>query len=508
MDIESVNSMDEKYYKQFLFSKVPCKSFDYMKQEKFLDYYLYVSNDLELTIFQNGEISIIIIGYILDPDFPKMKNIDIAHELHTKSNSLHTLIDYINKLSGRFVLLNIIQNDIYIFNDPCGLRTVYYSNINEDIYIGSQPLIIKEVADINKSKDYDNFIKSHYYQNTTEYWLPCGVTLYENISQLLPNHYLKTSDCIQIRYWPNKNIKIDNNIDLTQKKISHSLNQIIKSIQNRYKLAVPLTAGFDSRILFCACKDIAQRVLFYTLKYRNLSEESNDIKIPKKILQSFKLKHLIYDCTEEPSESFKHIYTSNCHLAHDDWMKIAYGIYLNYPNNRICLKGNASEIARCYYYPSGSHSINNVEDIIKVIDGWEELKFIHEPLRIWFDDAKKVADSMNINILDLFYWEHRMGSWQAQSQLEWDIVQEAYTPFNHRPLLELLLSTPVKLRIEPHYKLYNDIGNILWEEAMAFPINPPENKRQQIVLTLKSLGIYYPLVKIYKVLKLFLKRRV
>ena len=89
--------------------------------------------------------------------------------------------------------------------------------------------------------------------------------------------------------------------------------------------------------------------------------------------------------------------------------------------------------------------------------GPEVPKFFHESLDSWLHDAKEFSDKMHINILDLFYWEHRMGSWQAQSQLEWDIVQESFTPFNHRKLIEIMLSVKPELRQEPDYVFFKNI---------------------------------------------------
>jgi hypothetical protein len=102
-----------------------------------------------------------------------------------------------------------------------------------------------------------------------------------------------------------------------------------------------------------------------------------------------------------------------------------------------------------------------------------------------------------MDILDLFYWEHRMGSWQAQSQLEWDIVQEAYTPFNHRGLLELMLCVPAELRSAPNYPMYRMMMEALWPEVMGHPVNPSTVK-QRLVNILRSIGLYEGARRVYR----------
>src|SRR5690606_5525378 len=107
---------------------------------------------------------------------------------------------------------------------------------------------------------------------------------------------------------------------------------------------------------------------------------------------------------------------------------------------RLCVKGCCAEVARCFYYPNGKHrTIRDMEDFIHLEQGWDSLEFVHEAISNWFFRARDAAERNRVDLLDLFYWEHRMGGWQAQSQLEWDISIEQYSPFNNRQLLETML---------------------------------------------------------------------
>ena len=51
----------------------------------------------------------------------------------------------------------------------------------------------------------------------------------------------------------------------------------------RYNLSLPLTAGWDSRVLMSATKQIFSDIEFYTLKYRSQTESSQDIRIPARL---------------------------------------------------------------------------------------------------------------------------------------------------------------------------------------------------------------------------------
>ncbi len=171
----------------------------------------------------------------------------------------------------------------------------------------------------------------------------------------------------------------------------------------------------------------------------------------------------------------------------DDWGQMAYAMFETLPADRVCVKGNCSEVAKCFYYKYGTHPpITSPDQIIAFVNGWHTVPFIREQVSTWYDQASTVVAETNIDILDLFYWEHRMGSWQAQGQLEWDIVQEAFTPTNHRGLLELMLSTPAKLRCAPDYALYRMLLKTLWPEVLRQPVNPV-TARQRLTKLLKGL---------------------
>jgi hypothetical protein len=112
--------------------------------------------------------------------------------------------------------------------------------------------------------------------------------------------------------------------------------------------------------------------------------------------------------------------------------------------------------------------------VAKVEPGWAQVPFVQADLEKWLKDATAVSERTGVDVLDLFYWEHRMGGWQAQSQLEWDIVQEAYTPFNHRRLLETMLAVPSQLRCLPDVVLYKEMCRAMWPQVLDAPINPEE----------------------------------
>lgn len=461
-----------KFRRQYLFTSKKQEKFQNWKIQNKSNGYLYIHPDCEDYKLSNNEIEISIIGYFLDPHNPKKSTKEVLDGF-SYVTSVDEIPQLLYSLVGRFILIFSKDQRNYIFNDACGLKTVFYTFKNNNFQIGSQSNLFELKTCTTKDERYKDYFKSNYVKNNREHWIPAGTSLSENVKQLIPNHYLDCSTIEQHRYYPNKkNTECDFNT--SAKKMSEILKNTMLAAHNKFELALPMTAGLDSRTILSATKNIAEDILFYTLKYRNLTNKSKDISVPAELLQKLKYNHKVWDCKGPINKKFIDIYESNSNMAHkDDWGQIADGIYKVFPNKKIAVKGNCAEVGRCYYYSDG-HKLPNIDlsKLLSLEKGWEDIGFIKTELSEWLDRCNKITEKFEYNILDLFYWEHRTGSWQAQSQLEWDIAQEAFTPFNNRELLDIILSADSKYRCSPDYSLFQECINLLWPEVLSVPINP------------------------------------
>jgi len=470
------------FRRQFLLTPDTCTFFGDWQHTNVGHYHLYAHPDIQLSTVTSADakLTVTLVGYIIDPNCPERSNTDILNTIANFADSVESISDYMSYVSGRFVLIINTLRETLLFHDPCGLRTVYYTKYNGKLFVGSQPLIFKQILPLKDGERLSSYFRSLYVKTNLIHWIPSGCSLYEEVHHLIPNHYLRFSTVEQIRYWP-KRILPQKKVNEVLVEASNLLRDLMIAANNRFKLAQTLTAGWDTRLLLSASKSISNEIYFYSLQYRNLHLKSNDIKIPAKLLQFLGISHNLIDCRKSVPEAFCEIYQRNSLPAHmDDWGNIAYGMIDSYPQDRVCVKGNCSEIARCYFYKSGTHQpIFSPDQIIALVDGWHTISFVRDQIATWFDRTSEVATESRMDLLDLFYWEHRMGSWQAQGQLEWDIVQEVYSPFNHRRLLELLLSTPSQLRsASTNYSFYKMLIKVLWPEVLRQPVNPLTAKQQ------------------------------
>lgn len=462
-----------KFRRQFAFGSTPFHGFDEWNKTVISNgYYLTVHPDLELTQIRLEGRELILIGYIIDPFHPKWGNSQILLNLLQKSTNKKVLFKETESLSGRWVLIFTHNDESVLFNDPCGLRSVYYTNGQDnEFYCASQPLLISEIFGIEIDKYAKrHFTESEYYKTVKEYWWPSGVSIHKGIKSLIPNYYLDLNTIQAKRYWPNISIfSLEYNESIT--KTADLLKRLMNAAESRFKLAFPITAGIDTRVLLSASKDICEDLFFYTLIYGDLNLKSSDVHIPRKLLNSIGLTHHILDCTGKMDDEFKTVYNGNVDLSHSYWGDIAFGLNEQYPQDRICVKGNCAEIARCFYYKN-RYPQKISGSVLACLVGMGNNNFAEQGFNQWLEEAIDVSNDCKIDILDLFYWEHRIGSWQAMSQLEWDIVMETYTPYNCRELLISLLSVDKKHRAPPRYRFFENIIKTMWPELLKEPINP------------------------------------
>ena len=472
-DVKHIEPAYLEYRRQFLLSSRPVPGFSqWQKATIGSEYSLITHPDLELTQTKINEHELTLIGYIIDPFHPERNNSEILSDLLRNSTGEQSLFHKTEHFSGRWVLISRRDNKMILFNDPGGLRSVFYTDANhKEFFCSSQAGLISELLGIPTDEAAErDFINSEYFKNAKEYWWPGGTSLYQGVKHLLPNHCLDLKKVETKRFWPQEGIS-PMDLDECVSKSSDLLAGLMRGAAARFEIAFAITGGFDTRVLLAASRDICDDIYFYTSIYGNLDRNSPDIRIPNRLLTSLGLKHHILDCRSEMDAGFKKLYMNNVAFAHHSWGDIASGLNECYPKERVYVNGNCSGVAKCNYYKS-TYPRKITGAVLSRLAGMGENKFTTAGFETWLKNTRGVAHDCNIDILDLLYWEHRMGVWQAMSQLEWDIIMEKYTPFNCRQLLKNLVSVDKKYRMPPRHKLFELIIQNLWEEVLNEPINP------------------------------------
>lgn len=497
--------MSQESYKEMLFSRQyvmaeqSSNNFSTLNTFRFDKFFLYVHPLLDVTFSETEHSKALLLGYAINPHVPSMTNQDVVDSICTQALSVEDVAKSLYPLSGRFALYIFIKGDLFVFHDACGYRTVVYTKTPNGMLFGSDEQIMQQHTPLTKGEKYEQFINSDL-PTIFENFIPAGLSLFENVSKLIANHYLIVSTLTQKRFFPYKTLEVTDDIETVANKSIAILKGEFEALRLRgYKFAFTATAGRDSRLLMSFVNEFAEEVFYYTMSYWKVVGDHYDISVPRKILTQRGVEHHVFDCTQPSSDDFDTFYRNNTTMAHKEWGGIAYGMLKRYPTDLLNVKGVASEIACCYYYSVKGKLVNqgfvdSVEELVHYShqEPMLTVPFTKNKLEEWFSETYELQVKYHYSPLDLFFWEQRMSSWQAQSQLEWDIVQESFTPFNNRELLSTILSLSKKHRIKQNNFLYK---TIIHKQCPDLLIIPYDDEKSGLRLLLQLLNRGYKKLK-------------
>jgi len=456
------------YRRQFIFAPKEIDDFPTWKKYNILDkYMLYAHPDLVQSEYSEGNKRLILLGDLYDPENYEFNNMNILARL-IKNNSITELIESSFKYAGRFALFFIYSNSIYVFHDSNAARRVYYTTKNNAGWCGSMPSVLAKFAGLAKTTDkivLDYYNSNSFTENSNADIY--NTTIYKDIEQLTANFYFDFQQYKAIRYWPNKPIKqssLTEGVEIGSKL----LQGILKSANFRYDLMLPVTAGFDSRLLLSATKDISSDLFYYIIKHSSTSNSYHDIKIPSKLFAKINLNFNIIEYPKEVDPEFKKLYFLNDEFAIENDISVIYNVFYKRFSDKINLPANFSTVARNFNTTfknkitaellSEMNNLNN-EHVLNVY-------------RNWILEITDVVNKYGYSILDLFEWEEGSGNSITKTQTNKDISQEEFIPFNCRNLMITYLSVPKKYRNIYTNIYYKAMIKYMWPELLSVPFNP------------------------------------
>jgi|GEM_PF-1148474 len=509
------------YRRQFLLSPKPLPRLKAWQQADAGTYTLQVHPDCPLTRATSGNRTAMLVGYCLEPRVPKATNSDLAARM-ARSETLEGMAICLHGLSGRFLVFLSEPGLLRIYPDACGLRSLFWTIRDRRFHAASQPTLLGKAVPITPSAAYEQYFGSEYVKIKPGHYHPAGVSLYENVYQLVPNHFLeiktgrstrnisrnpaghqsgtlteqkpqpashpqkKMADRVRhIRFYPTRTlsrISSEEGVDAFNALLKGSL----EAAARRSSLALGLSAGLDSRLLLAAT---GPKVYTYTLINRDPGLMYHDIHIPKALAARLGFRHQCIDTRKPLEPTFRAFYNANTDIPHSEhWGTQAQAMKELFSNGLLAVKGDGAEIIRRYYYKYKRHPrITSHHHFVKMITGWKGIPFIDNAMLRWYEGVRPAADRTGHHVLDLFYWEHEMGGWMARNQLEWDICQEVFNPYSNRELLEVGLGVDERLRRLPDNTFFIRAIEKLWPELLLDPIHPQKTQSRHIRKRFKKL---------------------
>ena len=494
------------YRRQFVLGNRAIEEFtNWDRLEIHNGFFLTSHPDLETTISENEHQILIGAGIFLDPLNPLYSNKQIIDIINQKT-LIADIIKETYQIGGRWTLIfcNKKTKEKVIFNDPSGDRQVFYTKNLDTIWCASQPHVLAGLLKIKNSTDKDllDFVNHRNHKITEHGWIG-NETPFEKIYHLLPNQCLDLNTGIERRFFPIKNIILNN----TEEEILNTCTALLKgtfdSLANRYPLAMAVTCGGDSRVLLAATKHLKNKIQYFICHYPSLRRQHFDIKIPKKLFKKLGVAFYIENALAKVKdlEFLNFLHKNIYQLSAEKNINIYYSAYLN-RKDRILIGGGSGGITRNHY---GRRNIEATPAGFAKLFERENEQYAIKEFEKWLDGLKGFpnhTNSSDIGIYDLLFWEQKVGNWQAMGMAEEDLISEGVRPFNNRMLIINFLSIPRMERTDPDILFYKKIIQKSWPELLMEPINPISWQKSIIKIVLKKTGLFKTAKKILRLVPL------
>jgi hypothetical protein len=243
---------------------------------------------------------------------------------------------------------------------------------------------------------------------------------------------------------------------------------MLVSAANRFELALAITAGWDSRLILAASKDIAHRISYMTVRQLGMRDDHPDISVPARLLPRLGLEHHVVRASLISDPDFVGTFKANATLAHVHYTPDAQAILKFYGLRKAVLTAGVSEIAR--YGILGLAKRSTPAELSETVYGTGDNPFAIREIEKWFAG---IGNIYNLDLDTVFFWEQREGNWLAGNQVEFDTAwREIVIPYNCRSLLIDMLSVRKHDRWAPRNMLYQRLIMHLWPDVLQEPINP------------------------------------
>ena len=390
--------------------------------------------DPERAIYQETEVLAVLLDAVADePDF-------------------YAALD---RLAGRFALIVQVGARTEIFQDAMGSRSVFYSTAGAPI-AASHAEIVADLIGARFADFFVPFLTSRNYLQRDVKYLPGVATPYDHVVQLTPNTKLVMPQQTVERFWPREEIGVETtNEEATEALVTHLQGLRWYLAVNDRRPVLGLTAGTDSRGVFAATKDSSPVIFTYVRSEAADRTGSPDARKASEIAGAYGLEAQVWpihnrltlnQTDDSLSEAFRRA-TSYYRGPGSPWLgrlaltgdKVKGGLFI---------RGFGGEVMRGFYQSQeGRISTVNVQQLANAYDvnagSYITRRFFEDMMqRVSFTTESLKGYDPN----DIFYWEHRMGTWGSVSMSEADLAMPSIVAYNSRNLFKTFMALPLAAR--------------------------------------------------------------
>lgn len=431
-------------------------------------------------IYESDKRKHFLIGHCYNPFTNEYEESAIVKRLSEQSGD--TYWDYLNQLTGNFITgFEDINGRISFTCDATAMMSAFYGMAGNHFYISNYSYLIGEMTNLKFEPYVEDLIHYKHYHLFGR-MLPGDMSAYREIKHIIPNFQIQYQNgkVMKKRFWPIETIKTDISKAEYETKIeqcANILHESLRMISMKWPehAAISLTGGCDSKTTLACANGLYDRFKYFS--YISSEAEKVDADAAKKIAKSLNIiknyKTYIIPQTDEEiedAEFWRKLLNRNCGEIGDnnanDIRKRAY--FIKHHDFDVEVKSWVSEIARAYYSKRFLRERFPDRPTPRYLTAMYKVFFLERDLvretdkrfQAYLDEYYSDEVFKKISWIDLIFWEYRVSSWNGlvisnEQSLSYDIT----IPYNNRILLQMLLGTPLKKRIND--ECHKDIQKVM-----------------------------------------------
>lgn len=393
-------------------------------------------------------IHVALIGSAFDPERGIYAESAVLAQLLGDSRNQGALYETMDRLAGRFAVVVHSLSGTEIYQDAMGSRSVFYSTAGPAV-AASHAELVRAVIGTHFADFFVPFVTSRNYIRRDVKYLPGVASAYEHVLQLTPNTKLLMPQQSVERFWPRETLRRDVDNETAASALVLHLEGLAASLQHQgLRPVIGLTAGTDSRGVFAAVKGLDPYIFTYVRSEKGTAVNSLDAEAAADIAGRYSLHAHAWPIPNrltlnDADDVFSYAYrlaTGYYRGTGSPWLKTLAKLDDGLSHGKF-VRGFGGEVMRGFYQNmsrridevsvrqlSNAYDVNSGSNITRRLFGemMDRTQFTSSGL--WGHDPN-----------DIFYWEHRMGTWGSVSLTEADLAMPSMVGYNSRNLFTLFM---------------------------------------------------------------------
>ncbi|QLG28517.1 hypothetical protein HUG10_13565 [Halorarum halophilum] len=448
----------------------PIDEWDTETLDRFL---LRTHPELRYSRAERRGVDVLILGRVFDPINGVSDPETILNTMIDRlGESDNRFFDYLDHLSGRFVLLVEEDDRAFALQDATGNQALFYDTDSRGCRLASHPEMLTEMGGYERTDGAETILDAE------APWFPGAATSYAEVKLLTPNTLLTLPDSEVMRFFPRGPLPSNPLTDELVREVADIFETSVELLHREADLSLSLSAGLDSRLSLAATRNVSDDVFYNTWATGEADKEMGTVM---ELCENLGIDCAITDLSEGPDDEFLEVFTRNTSgMSRWNRARNAYNLYhRDKPaEDAVEIRSNVSEIARTFYRDRFTFLPDEVraETFAKLYAYEAQSDYVQGKYREFIDTTDFSGENLyNYDIYDMFYWECRIGCWLSLWFLETSIAQEEVSLFNNRHLLKKMLSVPYERRRSD--ELFYRVIEELWPDCLSAPINPHKESR-------------------------------